>query len=140
MFKPYLFKPYRGKGGALPKLPPALLLPGGARAYLAQMAVCEAFGVHLVALTAEGRGRHKVAFARQTAMYLCRLVFAMTLSEIAQCFGRDRTTAAHAIRRIEEAREDARFDATLCVIEMLLRQIGSEDTPPDAVEAGHDRH
>ena len=135
MFKPYLFKPYLGKGRALVKLPLAMLQPGGARAYLAQMAVCEAFGVHLVALTAEGRGDHTVAFARQTAMYLCRLVFAMRLTEIALCFGRDRTTAAHAIRRIEEAREDARFDARLTVIEALLRDIASDD----AVGGGHDK-
>jgi hypothetical protein len=127
MFKPYLFKPYPGKWGAVPKIPPAVLAPGGARAYLAQMAVCEAFGVHLIALAAEGRGNHTVAFARQTAMYLCRLVFAMRLTEIAQCFGRDRTTVAHAIARIEEAREDARFDATLGVIEALLHDTASDD-------------
>lgn len=126
MFKPYLFKAYRGKGGALPKIPPALLLPGGARAYLAQMAVCEAFGVHLAALTAAGRGERKAAFARQTAMYLCRLVFAMRLSDIAACFGRDRTTVAHGIEHIEEAREDASFDAKLRLLEALLHQIGSE--------------
>lgn len=126
MFKPCLFKPYMGKWGALPKIPSAMLLPGGARAYLAQMAVCEAFGVHLVALTAEGRGRRKIAFARQTAMYLCRLVFAMRLSEIARCFGRDRTTVAHALDRIEEARENARFDAKLRRLEALLRDIGCD--------------
>jgi len=125
MFKPYLFKPYMGK--ALPKIPAGMLLPGGARAYLAQMAVCEAFGVHPVALGAEGRSKHPVAFARQTAMYLCRLVFAMRLVEIAACFGRDRTTVAHAVRRIEEAREDAAFDAKLRLLEALLREIGSEE-------------
>ncbi len=134
-----MFKPYMGK--ALPKIPPAMLQPGGARAYLAQMAVCEAFGVHLVALSAEGRGKRRVAFARQTAMYLCRLVFVMRLSEIARCFGRDRTTIAHALSRIEEAREDAAFDAKLRLLEVLLHEIGSADTEErkaDGREALHD--
>jgi len=128
MFKPYLFKPYLGKGRALVKLPLAMLQPGGARAYLAQMAVCEAFDVHLVELFAEGRGQRSVALARQSAMYLCRLVFAMRLSEIAACFARDRTTVSYALLRIEEAREDARFDAKMQVLEASLRQLADDET------------
>jgi hypothetical protein len=138
MFKPYFFQPYRGKWRAQPNLPMAVLLPGGARAYLAQLAVCEAFGVHLVALTSAERGQRNVAFARQTAMYLCRLVFAMTLQEIAACFGRDRTTVSHALLCIEEAREDAVFDAKLRVIESLLHQLSADAEASDAMEAGHD--
>lgn len=135
MFKPYLFKPYMGKGRAFAKMPTALLLPGGVRAALAQMAVCEALDVHPMALFANGRGKRKAAFARQTAMYLCRLVFKMTLHEIAECFDRDRTTVAHAVLRIEEAREDTRFDAKLRKIEALLRQVA--DSQPSLIGGGH---
>lgn len=137
MVKPYLFKPYMGKWRALPKIPVAMLLPGGARAYLAQMAVCEAFDIHLAALFAEGRGRRPVSFARQTAMYLCRLVFAMRLCEIALCFGRDRTTVAHAIDHIEEAREDIVFDAKLRLLEAVLRDITRSDAESRVGEEVH---
>ncbi len=120
-----MFKPYMGKGCGVPKIACAIVSPGSVRALLAQMAVCEVMGVSLVALSAAGRGDRESAFARQTAIYLCRLVFAMTLNEIAQCFGRDRTTVAHAVRRIEEAREDAGFDATLRRLEVSLRRLAN---------------
>ena len=64
---------------------PASAMPeisrAGQQALLAQMAVAEVMGVRLTALCSEVRGDAKVAFARQTAMYLCHLVFALRASE-----------------------------------------------------------
>jgi chromosomal replication initiation ATPase DnaA len=96
----------------------------GQQALLAQIAAAEVLGVRLTALCGQERGDVRAAFARQTAMYLCRLVFDMRLSDIAMAFGRDRTTAAYAIRRIEEAREDAEFDRRLAWLEAALRRAG----------------
>lgn len=46
-------------------------------------------------------------------MYLARVCFGATFSEIGRVFGRDRTTAAHACRLVEERRDDPRLDAML---------------------------
>lgn len=112
------------KWSAIPKRHlPVLANP---RALLAQMAVAEGLAVPLPVLCGESRGGREAAFARQTAMYLCRLVFNMSLTEIADAFGRDRTTAAHAVRRIEEAREDPQFDSTLERLEAALQHLAQE--------------
>ena len=94
------------------------------RALLVQIAVAEVTGVHLAALCAGVRGDARSAFARQMAMYLCRLVFDMSLGDIAAAFGRDRSTAAHAIRRIEEAREQPEIDRCTAWLEAALRRAG----------------
>ncbi|TAK49721.1 MAG: hypothetical protein EPO23_00330 [Xanthobacteraceae bacterium] len=65
------------------------------------------------------RGPH-IVLARQTAMYLAHVAFALPFGEIARCFGRDRTTAAHACRRIEDRRDDARFDRRLAALEIRI--------------------
>lgn len=96
----------------------------GQRALLAQMTVAEVTGVALLELGGDKRGGAKAAFARQTAMYLCHLVFAMTCTDIARAFGRDRTTIRHAVRRIEEAREHPEFDRSLQWLEGTLRRAG----------------
>ena len=51
-------------------------------------------------------------------MYLARVCFGATFSEIGQVFGRDRTTAAHACRLVEERRDDPRLDAMLERLEL----------------------
>jgi ATPase involved in DNA replication initiation len=112
------------KWSVLPKR--ALPVLCGPRVLVVQLAVAEGLGVPLVALSAGGRGDQKAAFARHVAMYLCHLVLAMSLTEIAAAFGRDRTTAAYAVRRIEEAREDFAFDATLARLEAAVLQLSQE--------------
>lgn len=96
----------------------------GQQALLAQITVAEITGVRLTLLCATLRGDDKAAFARQMAMYLCRVVFGMTLADIAGSFGRDRSTAAHAIRRIEEAREDPEIDRRIAFLETTLKRAG----------------
>jgi len=82
-------------------------------------AVAAAFDVPVEEL--EGRCRRAdVALARQTAMYLARVVLAMTLSDIGRMFGRDRTTAAHACRIIEDLRDEPRIDALIETLEALI--------------------
>jgi chromosomal replication initiation ATPase DnaA len=75
-------------------------------------------------LFAATRGRCDVAFARQTGMYLARVALGMTLADAGLLFGRDRTTAAHACRLVENLRDDEKFDALLEAIEEFVLQSG----------------
>jgi len=71
-------------------------------------------------LRAATRGRSDVALARQTGMYLARVTLGMTLADAGLLFARDRTTAAHACRLVEDLRDDVRFDALLDAIETFV--------------------
>ena len=82
-------------------------------------AVAAAFDVPIEEL--EGRCRRAdVALARQTAMYLAHVVLAMTHADIGRMFGRDRTTAAHACRIVEDLRDEPRIDALIEALEALI--------------------
>jgi chromosomal replication initiation ATPase DnaA len=83
-------------------------------------AVEAAFDVGGADLRKTTRGRCEIAFARQTGMYLARVTLGMTLSEAGHLFGRDRTTASHACRCIEDRRDDPRFDALLGAMESFV--------------------
>lgn len=94
------------------------------RALVAQMRVAEGLGVSLLELCRNMRGDAHTVFARQLAMYLCHLVFAMRVMEIADAFRRDRSTVRHALNAIEEAREDAATDRLIGFLEAALREDG----------------
>jgi chromosomal replication initiation ATPase DnaA len=79
--------------------------------------VAATFAVPLAALRGQSRGCARAAFARQSAMYLAHVVFGLTCADVGRLFGRDRTTAAHACRVIEDRREDPFFDAVLTALE-----------------------
>ncbi len=83
--------------------------------------VAQAFGFRPRDLAGATRGCAQVALARQAAMYLARVSLGLTLCQAAGLFGRDRTTAAHACRVIEDRRDDPCFDAKLAAIEEALR-------------------
>ena len=70
------------------------------------------------------RGRAKVALARQVAMYLAHVGLGLTLSDAGRLFRRDRTTAAHACRLVENLRDEHRFDCLMTILEeMVLTEI-----------------
>ena len=92
------------------------------RAWLVQATVAHSTGVALKDLCARTRRPPKVAFARQIAMYLSHIVFQMSPTEVAQIFGRDPSTVVHALRRIEELREDPALDRTLDWLEAMLNR------------------
>ena len=71
-------------------------------------------------LRAATRGRCQIAFARQTGMYLARVALGMTLFDAGHLFGRDRTTASHACRLIEDLRDDPSLDALLQAMEAYV--------------------
>ncbi len=78
-----------------------------------------------------------VARARQVAMYLTHITFGVTLTDVGRAFGRDRTTAAHACRLIEMARDNPGLDRTLTELEERLRWIaGTSEGAPALPPAG----
>lgn len=98
----------------------------------AQSLVAQLYGVPLEALLAATRGDPQAAEARQVAMYLGHVVFRVSLAAVARSFGRDRTTASHACRRIERRREDPFFDDHLACMEQLLRNAARMRARPEA--------
>lgn len=65
--------------------------------------------------------RPNVAFARQLAMYLCHTAANMSLREISDLFGRDRTTVSHACHAIEDRRDCPTFDKQIDFLETEFR-------------------
>lgn len=87
---------------------------------LIESLVAAALGIGIADLRGESRGRAAVAFARQTAMYLAHVHFGLSLSEVGRTFGRDRTTVAHACARVEDRRDDPKFDRIVGCLESAL--------------------
>jgi chromosomal replication initiation ATPase DnaA len=85
-------------------------------------AVAAVFEVEAHHLKGSTRGSTRTAFARQVAMYLAHVVCGLSLSEVGRLFARDRTTAAHACRRVEDRRDDPELDRRL---EHLERAVAS---------------
>ncbi len=83
--------------------------------------VAAALSLPVDELGARTRRQAPVAFARQVSMYCAHVVLGMSLTETGQLFGRDRTTAAHACRVVEDRRDDARLDHLIDLIEGVIR-------------------
>ena len=93
-----------------------------AAARLSAGAAGYALGARVEEIVTPGRGNAGAAFARQVAMYLCHVVFEWSLARVAQAFGRDRSTVAHACHSIEDRRDDEAFDDWIAVLEESVRQ------------------
>jgi chromosomal replication initiation ATPase DnaA len=76
-------------------------------------AVAAVFEVDVYDLRASTRRSTRTAFARQVAMYLAHVVCGLSLTEVGTLFARDRTTAAHACRVVEDRRDDPELDGRL---------------------------
>ncbi len=87
--------------------------------------ITNVFRVTRKALLAPTRQQAHVALARQVAMYLLHVCGGVTLRETGRCFGRDRTTVAHACARVEDRRDDPLFDLALDHLERALRGLFS---------------
>ena len=82
--------------------------------------VASAIAIRPEAMRAPRRGVARAAFARQVAIYLNQTRLGLSYTDAASCFGRDRTTAAHACRTVEDRREDPRIDALVEVLERAI--------------------
>jgi chromosomal replication initiation ATPase DnaA len=88
---------------------------------LTQAIVAHVTGVPMAELTSDSRREARTAFARQLAMYLAHITFGLTLKEVAEAFGRDRSTASYACHHIEDLRDDPGLDLFLTRLENFLR-------------------
>ena len=78
-------------------------------------------------LMSPSRRKAPIAFARQVAMYLAHVSCGFTLTEVGRCFGRDRTTVAHACRLVEDERDREDVDLALdCLEAALLEQFAAQ--------------
>jgi len=77
-------------------------------------------GVEPAALFCDTRGEAQVAAARQLAIYLAHVALGHGLSRLSSAFGRDRATVRHALRRVEDWRDDPGFDRSLSELEAIL--------------------
>lgn len=82
--------------------------------------VASVFNVAQNTLRAPTRSCADVAFARQVAMYIMHVEFGWSLTSVGRRFGRDRTTAGYACRRVEDCRDDPAIDTTLTAIERAV--------------------
>ena len=88
---------------------------------LLEQAVSRVFMVAGADLWSGTRGRPRVAFARQVAMYLAHVAWGLTMTEVGHVFARDRTTVAHACGLVEDLRDDPVLDRSLELLEGVLR-------------------
>jgi hypothetical protein len=90
---------------------------------IVETTVSQVFRIELAAIQASSRGLANVALARQTAMYLTHVVCGMPLTDVGRVFNRDRTTVRHACTVIEDRRDDASFDRTICLLEEIVARM-----------------
>lgn len=64
---------------------------------------------------------HRIARARQIAMYLAHVGLGMSLARIATALDRDRSTVAYGCHKIEDFRDDPQIDEWLDSLEVQLR-------------------
>jgi chromosomal replication initiation ATPase DnaA len=86
-----------------------------------EQAVSRVFMVASSDLWSQTRGRSRVAFARQVAMYLAHVAWGLSLTQVGLVFARDRTTVAHACGLVEDCRDDPVLDRSLELLEGALR-------------------
>jgi chromosomal replication initiation ATPase DnaA len=89
-------------------------------AFIVQL-VASSTGIDAVEITSDTRHCAGAALARQIVIYLAHTIWGWSLARAAASFGRDRTTASHACRRVEDLRDDAGFDARLQRLENCVR-------------------
>jgi hypothetical protein len=82
--------------------------------------VCAAYGISRAELMSPSRNRAPVARARQVAMYLEHVVAGLSMTTVGLLFGRDRTTASHACRLIEDERDNPKVDLVLEILAATL--------------------
>jgi chromosomal replication initiation ATPase DnaA len=52
-------------------------------------------------------------------MYVAHVVLRLTMAEVGQGFGRDRSTVQHACHLVEDMRDDAEFDRLIAMTERV---------------------
>jgi hypothetical protein len=87
---------------------------------LIEGAVAQVFGVAADDLDLPTRGRARVAFARQVAMYVTHVSCGLSMTDVGALFMRDRTTVAYACMVVEDRRDDPIFDRVIELLEWIV--------------------
>ncbi|MDQ0503663.1 helix-turn-helix domain-containing protein [Xanthobacter agilis] len=112
--------------GAAAHARPAPLTPRHdptSHAKIAIALVAAADRIPVETLLALQRSAAPAAAARQLAMYLAHVALGLSQSDVARAFRRDRTTVAHACRRIEDQRDSIAFDRRVGELEACIRWV-----------------
>lgn len=70
-----------------------------------------------------GRSVMGVARVRQIAMYVTHVTLGLSMRDVGQGFGRDRTTVLYACHQIEDMRDDEEFDRIVAVAERVVSAV-----------------
>lgn len=68
-------------------------------------------------------GRRATSHVRQVAMYVCHVAYSMPMGEVAEAFGRDRSTVGHACRMVEDRRDDRAYDTFVAIVERMASAV-----------------
>lgn len=90
-----------------------------ARCRLAREIASAVLCVPVEEIARPNRSAAETCQARHLAIYLAHVVFQVSLGAIAVHFGRDRTSVAHAVRRIEDGRDREAFERLVARLERL---------------------
>jgi chromosomal replication initiation ATPase DnaA len=94
--------------------------------------VADGFGLDAAMMMSPTRGAQRTAYARQVAMYLAHVGFALSFEAIGRAFDRDRTTVSHACRVVENSRDDEKLERRLASLETMCAAFGERlDGTPD---------
>lgn len=85
-----------------------------------EVTIAAAMNLPFEELGAKTRRTAPVAFARQISMYCAHVTFGWSLTEAGAIFNRDRTTASHACRLVEDRRDEPAIDRMIETIEAAL--------------------
>ena len=73
-----------------------------------------------------GRSSLGVARVRQIAMYVTHVSLGLSMRDVGQGFGRDRTTVLHACHQIEDMRDEEEFDRIVALAERVVCAVFGE--------------
>jgi chromosomal replication initiation ATPase DnaA len=85
--------------------------------------VAWAEAVPVDALLQPSRGDQPIADARHLAIYLAHVMIGVDMTRLGRSFGRDRASVRHALRRIEQRRDEPLFDARVSALETILEPL-----------------
>lgn len=105
----------------------AVLAPPGLAVTLALAAWAE--GVAPERLVQPTRGGADAVEARHLAIYLAHVTLGLDLNRLSRAFRRDRASLRHALRRVEDLRDDPIFDRRLSGLETVLAPLREEVRP-----------
>ncbi|MEO3998530.1 helix-turn-helix domain-containing protein [Mesorhizobium sp. CAU 1732] len=67
-----------------------------------------------------GRSTLDISRVRQVGMYVAHVTLGISMRDVGEGFGRDRTTVLYACHQIEDLRDDAEFDSIVAMMERVV--------------------